>query len=276
MVSLDNSAASPRHRAEPHTTEGSFAGLNTVVFEPGQAVALPPVFLIHGFGSSTELNWVKTGWVKALNNAGRRVLSVDLPGHGGSAAPLDLDSYTPSKIRADLLQLLADCGVKPLAADDPTSGVDLLGYSLGARLSWEFAATQAELVRKIVLGGPNPEDPLADFDLRAAQDFLNDGTPIADASTAWLLDMAQVIPSNNIFALLSLIQAVKMEPFSPADAVPQMPILLVAGDLDERARSMSQLAALAPNVQQSVIAGRDHSNTVTSRDFKDAAIAFLQ
>lgn len=245
-------------------------------FEPEHAVALPPVFLIHGFGSSTELNWVKTGWVKALNDAGRRVLSVDLPGHGGSAAPMDLDSYTPSKIRADLLQLLADYGVKPLDTADPSSGVDLLGYSLGARLSWEFGATQPELVRKMVLGGPNPQDPLADFDLRAAQDFLNDGTPIGDASTAWLLEMAQVIPSNNIFALLSLIQAVKMEPFSPADAVPHMPILLVAGDLDERARSMSRLAELAKNVQQSVIAKRDHSNTVTSRGFKDAAIAFLQ
>lgn len=276
MASEDNSAASPRHRAEPHGTEGAPAGLNTVFYEPDEAVGLPPVFLIHGFGSSTELNWVKTGWVRALNSAGRRVISVDLPGHGGSSAPLDLDSYTPSKIRADLLQILVDYGIKPLAADDPTSGVDLLGYSLGARLSWEFGATQPELVRRMVLGGPNPEDPLADFDLRAAQDFLNDGTPIADASTAWLLDMAQVIPSNNIFALLSLIQAVKMEPFSPSDAVPHLPVLLVAGELDERARSMNRLAELAADVQQHVIAKRDHGNTVTSREFKDAAIAFLQ
>jgi hypothetical protein len=66
-----------------------------------------------------------------------------------------------------------------------------------------------------------------------------------------------------------------MEPFDPTDAVPRMPILLVAGDLDERARSMSRLAALSPDAQQVVIAGRNHSNTVTSREFKDAAISFL-
>lgn len=266
-----------RHAAQAasHSIEGAAAGLNVVVFDSDSPVAMPPVFLIHGFASSVDLNWVKTGWVKTLNKAGRRVISVDLPGHGRSSSPYDLDSYTPGKIRADLLQILIDQGVRPLVKDDPTSGVDLIGYSLGSRLAWEFGATQPELVRRMVLGGPNPEDPLADFDLLAAQDFLNDGTPIADASTAWLLNMAQVIPSNDIFALLALIQAVKMEPFDPTDAVPDMPILLVAGSLDERARTMDTLAQLSPDAKQLVIEGRTHNNTVTSREFKDAAISFL-
>ena len=35
------------------------------------------------------------------------------------------------------------------------------------------------------------------------------------------LNMAQLVPSNDIFALLALIQAIKMEPFDPTDAVPQ-------------------------------------------------------
>lgn len=258
-----------------HTVEGANAGLRVAVFEPESPAALPPVFLIHGFASSIELNWVKSGWVAALNRAGRRVISVDLPGHGASTAPYDLDSYTPGKIRADLLQILFDQGVVPLREDQPTSGVDLVGYSLGSRLAWEFGATQPELVRKMVLGGPNPKDPLSEFDLDAAQKFLNDGTPIADESTHWLLDMAQLIPSNDIFALLALIQAIKLEPFEPSDAVPKMPILLVAGSLDERAKSMNVLAELSGRAQQHVIEGRTHNNTVTSREFKDAAITFL-
>ncbi len=262
-------------QAPAHTIEGAPAGLNVVVFDPGTPAPLPPVFLIHGFASSVDLNWVKTGWVKALTQAGRRVISVDLPGHGRSTSPYDLDSYTPGKIRADLLQILIDQGVHPLIEGEPTSGVDFIGYSLGSRLAWEFGATQPELVRRMVLGGPNPEDPLADFDLGAAQDFLNDGTPIKDESTAWLLNMAQVIPSNDIFALLAMIQAVKMEPFDPTDAVPAMPILLVAGSLDERARTMDKLAALSPDAHRVVIEGRTHNNTVTSREFKDAALTFL-
>lgn len=258
-----------------HSTEGSSAGLHSAVFEPDSPAALPPVFLIHGFASSIELNWVKSGWVKALTTAGRHVISVDLPGHGHSQSPVDLDSYTPGKIRADLLQILIDEGVRPLNPADPTSGVDLIGYSMGSRLAWEFSATQPELVRRVVLGGPSPNDPLADFDLRAAQDFLNDGTPITDESTAWLLNMAQLIPSNDIFALLALIQAVKMEPFDPTDAAPRMPVLFVAGELDDRAQSMTRLAALVHDPQKVIIPGRNHNNTVTARGFKDAAIAFL-
>lgn len=261
--------------AASHPIEGSDAKLHVAVFDPETPAALPPVFLIHGFASSIDLNWVKSGWVTALTRAGRRVISVDLPGHGESAAPYELDSYTPGKIRADLLQILIDQGVQPLREGESQNGVDLIGYSLGARLAWEFGATQPELVRRMVLGGPNPEDPLADFDLRAAQDFLNDGTPIADESTHWLLNMAQLVPSNDIFALLALVQAVKMEPFDPTDAVPHVPMLLVAGSLDERARTMGRLAELSPGTQQLVIEGRTHNNTVTSREFKEAAIAFL-
>lgn len=261
--------------AASHTIEGSDAQLHVAIYVPDSPAALPPVFLVHGFASSIDLNWVKTGWVQALTGAGRRVIAVDLPGHGGSGIAYDIDSYTPGKIRADLLQILIDQGVRPLREGDPHSGVDVIGYSLGSRLAWEFGATQPELVRRMVLGGPNPEDPLADFDLVAAQNFLNDGTPIGDPSTEWLLNMAQLVPSNDIFALMTLIQGVKLEPFDPTDAAPKMPILLVAGSLDERARTMSALAELSPGAEQLVIEGRTHNNTVTSRQFKDAALGFL-
>ena len=137
-----------------------------------------------------------------------------------------------------------DAGARPLRDGDPSSGLDVIGYSLGSRLAWEFGATQHELVHRLVLGGPNIADPLADFDLIAAQRYLADGTPIADESTAGLLKMAMLLPSNNIFALLSLVEAIKTEPYDPAEAVPHMPMLLVAGEKDDRAATMPELAAL--------------------------------
>lgn len=271
-----------RHTGElHHTVEGTDPGLFVEIHEPsgGKDAGLRPVLLIHGFSSSGKLNWSDTGWVAALQEAGRRVILVDLPGHGRSGSPEDLDSYSPSRIRADLLQIVSDAGARPLRDGDPSSGLDLIGYSLGSRLAWEFAATQPELVHRLVLGGPNKEDPLAAFDLAAAQRHLADGTPIADESTAGLLKMAQLLPSNDLFALLTLIEAVKAEPFDPAEAVPHMPMLLVAGDKDERAATMPELAALAIGAggmaEQLLIPGRNHANAVTSRVFKDAAIDFL-
>jgi pimeloyl-ACP methyl ester carboxylesterase len=272
---------SGRHTGEmhSHTVEGTDPQLYVEVHDPATDAGLRPVLLIHGFSSSSKLNWEDTGWLAALLEAGRRVITVDLPGHGRSGAPEDLDSYSPSRIRADLLQIVFDAGVRPVHNGDPASGVDLVGYSLGSRLAWEFGATQPELVHRMVLGGPNVSDPLAEFDLIAAQRYLADGTPIADQSTAGLLKMAMLLPSNNIFALLSLVEAIKAEPFDPAEAVPHMPMLLVAGDKDERATTMAQLAELGTRAgsmaEQLVLPGRSHTNAITSRAFKQGAISFL-
>jgi pimeloyl-ACP methyl ester carboxylesterase len=272
---------SGRHTGEQHshTVEGTDPQLYVEVHDPDADAGLRPILLIHGFSSSSKLNWEDTGWLSALLAAGRRVITVDLPGHGRSGAPEDMDSYSPSRIRADLLQIAFDAGVRPVRAGDPSSGLDVVGYSLGSRLAWEFGATQPEIVHRIVLGGPNMADPLAEFDLVAAQRYLADGTPIADESTAGLLKMAQALPSNNIFALLSLVEAIKGEPYDPAEAVPHMPVLLVAGENDERAASMPQLAELAATsgsmAEQLLLPGRNHTSAITSRAFKQAAVAFL-
>ena len=272
---------SGRHtgQQQAHTVEGTDPQLYVAVHEPANDAGLRPVLLLHGFSSSSKLNWEDTGWVATLLEAGRRVITVDLPGHGRSGAPEDRDSYSPSRIRADLLQAAFDAGARPLHDGDPSSGLDVVGYSLGSRLAWEFAATQPELVHRLVLGGPNNTDPLAAFDLTAAQDYLADGTPIGDESTAQLLKMALLLPSNNIFALLSLVEAIKAEPYDPAEAVPHVPMLLVAGDKDERAGTLPQLAELARGAgsmaEQLLLPGRNHTNAITSRAFKQAAISFL-
>ncbi len=264
---------------QAHTVEGTEPQLYVAVHEPAADAGLRPVLLLHGFSSSSKLNWEDTGWVSALLDAGRRVITVDLPGHGRSGAPEDMDSYSPSRIRADLLQAAFDAGARPLQDGDPSSGLDVVGYSLGSRLAWEFAATQPELVHRLVLGGPNDSDPLAAFDLVAAQDYLADGTPIKDESTAQLLKMALLLPSNNVFALLSLVEAIKAEPYDPAEAVPRVPMLLVAGDKDERAATLPKLAELArgagATAEQVILPGRNHTNAITSRAFKQAAISFL-
>jgi pimeloyl-ACP methyl ester carboxylesterase len=273
------------------TVEGSKAGLHVEFHAPATGQELPggrvggerahqdpesrPVLLLHGFASSSKLNWHDAGWLTALTGAGRRVISVDLPGHGHSSSPEDLDAYAPSRMRADFLQILYDAHVSPVREDDPSSGVDIIGYSLGSRLAWEFGATQPEMVHRMVLGGPSTDDPLAEFDLAAAQQYLADGTPMSDERSYSLLKMAQLVPSNDIFSLLSMIEAIKTEPFVPADAVPQMPMLLVAGEKDELAATMPELAGLSGAARTLVLPARSHTNAVTSRAFKNAAIEFL-
>lgn len=259
-------------RAVEGINPGLFA---EVVLPDGGARPMRPVLLLHGFASSSQLNWHNTGWVNTLTAAGRTVITVDLPGHGRSAAPADPAAYRPSRIRADLLQLLTDAGVLPLADDDPASGVDIVGYSLGSRLAWELGATQPDLVHRMVLGGPGSSDPLADFDLAGAREFLAGRSETADGVTAELLRMAQVIPGNDMAALLGMVEAIKEERFVPAGAAPRMPLLLVAGDLDTFATGIPELAELSGQAEVLLLPGRTHANAVTSRTFKQAAVSFL-
>jgi len=258
-----------------HPVEGVDPRLAITRSDPDSPRPLPPILLLHGFGSSSRRNWMDSGWVRFLNDAGRSVIMVDLPAHGDSAAPEDAGAYVPSRMRADILQALFDERVLPLREGDPTSGVDIIGYSLGSRLAWEFAATQPELVRRMVLGGPGTADPLADFDLEGAERFLAGGPASGDPTTMDLLRMAQAGPEANLPALLAMVSAIKTEPFDPQGAVPRMPLLLVAGDQDEYTQGIRDLAAWAPDAEIATLPGRTHANAVTSRIFKEAAAEFL-
>lgn len=242
--------------------------------EPPVDAGLAPVLLVHGFASSTELNWTATGWVRDLTAAGHRVLTVDLPGHGRSHSPLEADAYAPSRLLQHLLEVLTLAGVRPRAADDASSGVHLVGYSLGSRLVWELAAMWPDLINRVVLGGMSAKDPLADFDLAAADRFLIDSTPVDHDATSTLLTMMQRAPDANTAALLRLISGIKTERFEPLAAVPTRPMLFVSGERDVVATGAAELAALA-NSEVLVLPARTHTNAVSSRAFKQAAIEFL-
>jgi len=65
-------------------------GVTVRVAESGDASA-PTVLLVHGWGASMYM-W--RDWFAPLAAAGRRVVAVDLPGHGLSDKPTDPGRYT--------------------------------------------------------------------------------------------------------------------------------------------------------------------------------------
>ncbi|WP_054821299.1 alpha/beta fold hydrolase [Arthrobacter sp. JCM 19049] len=80
------------------------------------------MLLIHGFASSADLNWERSGWVRHFTENGRNVALVDLPGHGEDPHHND-GSWAPSRIHLALAKVVESLG----------GPVDVLGYSLGAR-----------------------------------------------------------------------------------------------------------------------------------------------
>ena len=77
-----------------------------------------PLLLAHGFASTHRVNWVDTGWVKALTEAGYRIIMPDMRGHGESGKSHERADYTLSAMAGDLVALLDHLG-------EP--GADLMG-----------------------------------------------------------------------------------------------------------------------------------------------------
>ncbi len=106
----------------------------------------PRLVLAHGF-TQTARSW---GRFADLVGAGRELVRVDLPGHGGSA-----------DVRADLVESGA------LLSEVASSGgvdFDLLGYSLGGRVALHAALAAGPGPRRLVLIGAT--GGIEDADLR--------------------------------------------------------------------------------------------------------------
>jgi pimeloyl-ACP methyl ester carboxylesterase len=100
-----------------------------------------PVVLLHGWALSHEV-WDRQ--IRVLLEAGRRVIAVDLRGHGASTKCAD--GYDVERLSDDVAGLLRALGV---------GDVDLVGWSLGGLTAFALAARHPEQVRRLVLVGSN-------------------------------------------------------------------------------------------------------------------------
>ena len=103
-----------------------------------------PIVLVHGFASTKEVNWVQPGWVSTLNRAGRRTVALDNRGHGASSKLYDPSAYHSTIMADDVRALLDHLKIER---------ADIMGYSMGARITAFLAVKHAERVRSAILGG---------------------------------------------------------------------------------------------------------------------------
>jgi pimeloyl-ACP methyl ester carboxylesterase len=223
------------------------------------AASGPSVVLIHGFSSRGRVDWPDRDWARPLAAAGRPVIVVDLPGHGASA-PLREPLPTSDALRM-------------LASVLPPEPVDVVAYSLGARLAWDLASLPGVAVRRMVLGGLSPVEPFGAVDLAAARDALTGGPAPADPLTGMILSMAR-LPGNDPASLLNVVEGFAAEPFDPGAAPPRIPVLLLGGADDPMAAGIDGLAALVPGASIGRVPG-DHVAALHSAEFRAAAERFL-
>lgn len=224
---------------------------------------LNPVVLVHGFASDARSTWEATGWYRALSEAGRGVIAVDLRGHGASPKPDNPDSYSPSVLASDIVCVLDVEGVQQ---------VDIIGYSMGSQVARQLAADHPSRVSSLVLGGIGTSEQFARWGARAVREALIDGISVDDPVLDGLLAAAAVLPLESRLALTACAEGMAQHPVT---AIPDVSTLVVTGELDHIAEGADRLA-MELGAAWITIPGRHHGSTVSARAFKQAAVEFIQ
>lgn len=115
-------------------------GLGYNVEETGSGL---PLVLLHGFTGCAE-NW--RDLMGRLRNC-FRVIAIDLPGHGQSDKPDDIQRYEMDRVALDLARLARMLDATP---------AHWLGYSMGGRLALCVAARFPDGVRSLILESASP------------------------------------------------------------------------------------------------------------------------
>jgi pimeloyl-ACP methyl ester carboxylesterase len=223
-----------------------------------------PLVAVHGFASDYRLNWVGTRWQETLTTAGFRVFGLDCRGHGHSDKPHDRDAYSVDVMAADVARLLDHVDV---------AAARYLGYSMGARIGLQVVLDLPQRVSRAVLGGLGTAGAIESADA-IAESFLR-GEPTDDPIAQTFYRFASARPTNDMKALAACITGLRPIPDARRLSGISTPILVVVGDRDELARDAPELVELIPSSRLVTISGRDHMGAVPAREFKTAAIDFL-
>jgi pimeloyl-ACP methyl ester carboxylesterase len=226
-----------------------------------------PIVLVHGFASTKEVNWVQPGWVSALSRAARRVVALDNRGHGASSKLYDAAAYHSVAMAGDVRALLDHLQIER---------ADIMGYSMGARITAFLAVKHAERVRSAILGG---------LGVRLVEGV---GLPesIAEALEAPSLDDVQD-PTGHMFrafaeqtksdlrALAACIRGSRQTLTREEVGAIRAPVVVAVGTKDLVAGSAQALAALIPGARALDIPNRDHMLAVGDKVYKAGVIDFL-
>ena len=121
-----------------HVDEMSIVRVDGIDFHVEDHGSGPPLVLLHGFAGSSA------SWAPVIHDLAetRRVVAIDIIGHGASAAPEDPSHFGFEQALRDLTEVTTQLGVARAA---------WLGYSMGGRLALGMAVDHPRKVSSLIL-----------------------------------------------------------------------------------------------------------------------------
>jgi pimeloyl-ACP methyl ester carboxylesterase len=202
-----------------------------------------------------------------LTRAGRRAIALDNRGHGASGKLYDPAAYHSAVMAQDVRALLDHLDLRR---------ADVMGYSMGARITAFLALAHPDRVRAAVLGGLGYRlvegvglpDTIAD---------ALEAPALADVTdpTAYLFRAFAEQTKSDLRALAACMRGSRQTLSRSEAGEIAVPVMVAVGEKDQIAGSPEALAALIPGAKALVIPGRDHMLAVGDRVFKSAVLEFL-
>ena len=226
--------------------------------EPGA----PVVLLSNSLGTTLDM-WEPQAALLAQRYC---VVRYDTRGHGQSDVPPG--PYAMDVLGRDAVALLDHLGI---------ARADVMGYSMGARISAFLALAHPERVRSLVFGG---------LGLNMVRGVAGTG-PVAKALEADSIDdvsnpTARTFRAfaeqtrSDLKALAACIRSARA-PITVEDVGRlSCPVLVAVGSEDVVGGSGRDLAALIPGARALDITGRDHMRAVGDKIYKEGVLEFLK
>ena len=221
----------------------------------------PSILLVHGFASSVESSWARNGWLDLLADAGRTVIAPDLLGHGAAPKPHDPGEYDAME---DLVRAR-------LAGTGP---VDVVGFSMGARVALLIEADHPGTFGRIVLGGLGNNLFERDYDPEPEALAIEGKAEALDPLLRAFVSVASTSP-NDPGALAACLRRAHRNVVAGDLAAVACPVLVVVGDRDELVLPVEPLVEAIPGAQLVTLRGVDHLGTMKGFGFLEAAFDFL-
>ena len=227
-----------------------------------------PIILVHGFASNRNVNWVQPGWVATLTRAGRRVIALDNRGHGESTKLYDPADYHTDRMAEDVRALMDHLGIER---------ADVMGYSMGARITAFLARKHPARARSAILGGLGihlvdgvglPESIAEALEAPSLAD-------VSDPQGRTFRAFAEQTKGDRK-ALAACIRGSRQTLTRAEAASTRTSMLIAVGTKDPIAGSAHALAELIPGSQALDIPGRDHMLAVGDKVFKAGVLTFLE